>query len=611
MKRMKKRIQNMGEKQKRMIGALENRIERHTVLRLPYKTLKYIREQGFRAAGERVLGYLEKKNRKKRIELNLCSRKQLDQQRKQVFSRDVKFSILVPLYNTPPVFLKEMIQSVLDQTYGNWELCMADGSDNQHADVEQICKAYAQKDLRIRYQKLEKNLGIAANTNACMDMAAGDYIVLLDHDDILHPAALYENMCVICEKDADFIYSDENTFCKTPKDAYQPHVKPDFSPDTLRSYNYICHLMVFKASLLKEIGGGFRAGFDGNQDYDLVLRLTERAKCIVHIPKILYFWRSHPDAMGSDISAQKALKEHLDRMGLEGEVLDSRLPSVYKIQYKIEKRERISILIPNKDHVCDLKKCIDSVREKSTYDNWEIIVIENNSTETETFEYYQEIQKDLRIRVVYWKGEFNYSAINNYGAGFAQGEYILLLNNDTEVITPDWMEQMLMFAQRNDVGAVGSMLYYPDDTVQHGGIIFGLGGVAGHAHKDYPRDHYGYMSRMVLAQNMTAVTAACMLMRKNVWDEMHGLDENYKVVFNDVDLCLRIRKAGYLIVWTPFAELYHDESKSRGIEDTEEKMEWFRGEVQKFQQQWKDELEAGDPYYSPSFSLFDGAYEIG
>ena len=541
---------------------------------------------------------------------NIVDENVLQQQREHKFENAVKFSVLVPLYNTPEIYLRAMVESVKSQTYGNWELCIADGSDDKHRNVKKICRKYHRQDKRIKYKKLKKNLGISENTNACIQMATGDYICLFDHDDLLHPSALYENMCAIEQKNADFIYSDENTFHHQPADAFCPHYKPDFSPDTLRSYNYICHFTVFKKTLLDEVGL-FRKQFDGSQDYDMILRLTEKAQNIVHIPKIIYYWRAHEASVASDISAKtycldaakNALSEHLNRVGLKGEVQDSRIPSVYKIQYEIIGTPMISILIPNKDHVDDLSKCINSILEKSSYDNYEIIIIENNSEESETFNYYDTIKDNAKINVVYWEGEFNYSAINNFGARYAIGDYILLLNNDVEVITCDWLEQMLMFAQRSDVGAVGAMLYYPDDTIQHAGVILGIGGVAGHSHKNFSRNDYGYASRLALAQNLSAVTAACMLMPKTVFDEVGGLDEGFKVAFNDVDLCMRIRQKGYLIVFTPFAELYHYESKSRGLEDTAEKQERFKGEIDRFQERWGEILKKGDPYYNPNLTL--------
>ena len=596
-----------------LVDCLKKPFRNSKTLRLASKGFRCLKENGFKYTWHKVQDKLH--HRKDYVALAqkaLFTPEQLEAQRNFGFSKKIKFSIVVPLYNTPQKFLHEMIQSVIDQTYGDWELCMADGSDGAHGDVGQICRGYAKKDSRIKYKKLEKNMGISGNTNACIEMATGDYIGLFDHDDLLHPAALYEVMRTICETGADFIYTDENTFHNEPKDAFCPHFKPDYAPDTLRSYNYICHFTVFEKGLLEKIGGGFRSEFDGSQDYDLVLRLTEQAKNIVHIPEILYYWRAHRNSVAENIgakpytltAARRALAEHLERVGLKGEVMDSTIPSTYRIKYEIEGEPLVSIIIPNKDHKETLETCITSILEKTTYQNYEIIIVENNSTEDETFAYYEELVKNPTIHLTVWEGPFNYSAINNYGIQQkAKGDYYLLLNNDVEILTPDWIQEMLMFAQRSDVGAVGAMLYYPDDTIQHAGVIIGIGGVGGHAHKYFPRNSYGYMSRAAIAQNYSAVTAACVLIPKRVWDEVEGLDEGFQVAFNDVDLCMRIRKAGYLIVWTPYAELYHYESKSRGLEDTPEKQKRFAGEVKRFMERWKKELDAGDPYYNPNLTL--------
>lgn len=540
----------------------------------------------------------------------VSERERRERQEKR-YDREVCFSILVPLFNTPREYLTAMLDSVLHQSYPRWQLCLADGSDGEHAYVGDICGKLAEKDPRVCYRKLEKNGGISENTNACLEMATGGYIGLFDHDDLLHPFALSEYMDVIEAQGADMIYSDENTFHETPKDAYWPHFKPDFAPDTLRSYNYICHFTVFSRELLEKAGGGFRKAFDGSQDYDLILRLTEQAKHIVHVPKVLYYWRSHAESTASGIdakpyvtaAARAALTEHLERTGLKGTVTDALIPSTYRIRYEIEGEPLVSIIIPNMDHAEDLRKCLTSIREKTTWRRWEVIVVENNSVEAETFDYYRELRKDDRFRVIHWKDKFNYSAINNFGAAQAAGDYLLLLNNDIEVITPEWLEEMLMFAQRKDVGAVGAMLYYPDDTVQHAGVILGIGGVAGHAHKFFPRGDYGYASRMAIAQNLSAVTAACVMIPRTVWEQVGGLDEGYAVAFNDVDLCMRIREKDLLIVWTPYAELYHYESKSRGEEDNAEKQRRFKGEIDRFMDRWSDALEAGDPYYNPNLTL--------
>ena len=597
---------------RKMMIRLKTFVSGHEKLYLAARLGKCLIRQGPKETVNRYRAYKKEEGaRKLRNQGYYVTAEEVEKKKQESYSKDILFSILVPLYNTPEKYLTAMIDSVIGQSYEKWELCLADGSDAEHGYVRNICEKYAKKDARIKYRKLEKNGGISENTNACLEMATGDYIGLFDHDDLLHPFALSEYMRKICDEDADFLYSDEYTFHETPKDAYWPNYKPDYAPDTLRSYNYICHFTVFEKALLEQAGGGFRKEYDGSQDYDLILRLTEKAKHIVHVPEVLYYWRSHPDSTASDIAAKpytmtaakKAIAAHLERTGLKGKVLDSVIPSTYKVQYEIRDNPLISIIIPNKDHIDDLDKCLKSIREKSTYTNWEAVIVENNSTEQATFDYYDTLRQDERIRVIRWEREFNYSAINNFGVKEARGDYLLLLNNDIEVITPDWMEQMLMFVQREDVGAAGAMLYYPDDTVQHAGVILGIGGVAGHAHKYFKRGDYGYASRMTIAQDLSAVTAACILIDRKVWDEVQGLDEGFAVAFNDVDLCMKIRKAGYLIVWTPYAELYHYESKSRGLEDNPEKQKRFKGEIDRFFSKWSEELAKGDPYYNPNLTL--------
>lgn len=580
------------------------------------RTLVYLKKNGLRATVYRVLKGagpmpVDKRKLKKIAEDYYISAQRREQEENAQFPKDIKFSVLVPLYNTPDSFLKAMIESVQAQTYKNWELCLADGSDKEHSFVGEICKKYADGDRRIKYEKLERNLGISENINACIRMATGEYIALFDHDDLLHPSALYEVMRAICEHGADFVYTDENTFSEEPRDAYNPHFKPDFSPDTLRSYNYICHLSAFSRELLDSVGY-FRSEYDGSQDYDLILRLTEKAKNVFHIRKILYYWRAHKNSVAQDVgakpytvtAAKKALAAHLERCGLKGEVLDSSVPTTYHIKYEIDGNPLISVIIPNKDHTDDLDICLKSLYEKSSYKNFEVIIVENNSTEKETFEYYEAIaQKHGNVKIVKWEGNFNYSAINNFGVNYAKGEFILLLNNDVEIINGSCLEEMLMFAQRKDVGAVGAKLYYSDDTVQHAGVILGLGGTAGHAHKHFGRSHPGYMARASIAQNLSACTAACLMMRRDVFDEVGGLDESFEVAFNDVDLCMKIRKKGYLVVFTPYAELYHYESKSRGNDSTPEKLERFRGEIDRFKEKWQKQLDDGDPYYNPNLTL--------
>ena len=548
--------------------------------------------------------------------LSFPSPEERKRQTEAVFERMVKISILVPLYNTPEDFLREMLQSVLDQTYSNWELCLADGSDEEHKAVGTICKELAEKDGRIHYRKLEKNLGISGNTNACVEMAEGEYLALFDHDDILHPSVLYEYVKVINEQQADYIYCDETTF----KDGdinkmLTLHFKPDYAPDNLRANNYICHFSCFARSLLEQ-EELFRTRFDGSQDHDMILRLTDRARNVVHVPRLLYYWRSHAGSVASNIeaksyaieSARGAVAEHLRNHGFRHFRITSTraFETIFKISYEIIGNPKISIVIANKDHVEDLKRCITSIREKSTYDNYEIIVVENNSTTEEIFAYYKEIQsQDERIRVITYKGPFNYSRVNNLGVKEAGGEYILLLNNDTQVITVNWLEELLMYAQREDVGAVGAKLYYANKTIQHAGVVIGLGAhrTAGHTHYGQSRENLGYMGRLCYAQNVTAVTGACLLVKKSLYEEAGGLDEGFAVSLNDVDFCLKLRKLGYLNVFTPFAEAYHYESISRGLDNQGEKAARYEEESRRFREKWKKELEAGDPYYNPNFSL--------
>lgn len=554
-------------------------------------------------------------------------------ERETVFDRPVRISILVPLYNTPDEFLREMLDSVLAQTYENWELCLADGSDAEHTYVGDICREYIEKDRiylaanenmtnmseipesRIIYRRLAKNGGIAENTNACYEMATGEYVGLFDHDDILHPSALYAYVKAINEQGADYLYCDETTFKSGDINRMLTmHFKPDYAPDNLRANNYICHFSVF-AKRLMEGTELFRTKFNGSQDHDMILRLTDRAEKIVHIPRLLYYWRSHEGSVASGIDAKPyaiqaakgAVSEHLKAHGFENFKIESTraFETIFRIRYQIIGNPKISIVIANKDHREDLRRCISSILKKSTYDNYEIIVVENNSTEPETFSYYKELETEERVKLVTYKDGFNYSAINNLGVKHAAGDYVLLLNNDTEVISVNWLEELLMYAQREDVGAVGAKLYYADKTIQHAGVVIGLGAhrTAGHTHYKQPRQNLGYMGRLCYAQNVSAVTGACLMVKKADYEAAGGLDESFAVSLNDVDLCLKLRGMGLLNVFTPFAELYHYESASRGLDDKGEKAERYNAEAERFRGKWREVLEAGDPYYNPNFSL--------
>lgn len=537
-------------------------------------------------------------------------------QRESRFPNMVKISILVPLWNNKKEFQIEMLDSVMNQTYQNWELCLADGSDAEHSYIGDICREYAKRaDGRIVYKKLSKNGGIAGNTNECLKLATGEYIGLFDQDDILHPSVLYEYVKVINEKNADYIYCDETTFKSGDiNKMLTMHFKPDYAIDNLRANNYICHFSVFSRKLLDgtEL---FRTKFDGSQDHDMIFRLTDKAEHVVHVPKLLYYWRSHPGSVASDINAKYyaveaakgAVADHLKKHGFENfQITSTRaFETIFKIRYQILGSPKISIVIANKDHAEDLKRCITSILEKSTYENFEIIVVENNSTEKAIFDYYEELKEDKRITVVTYTGGFNYSAVNNLGVSHASGEYILLLNNDTQVITVNWLEELLMYAQREDVGAVGAKLYYPNKTIQHAGVILALGAhrTAGHGHYGQHRENLGYMGRLCYAQDVSAVTGACLLVKKALYEEVGGLDESFAVSLNDVDFCLKLREKGYLNVFTPFAELYHYESASRGLDDKGEKAERYNKESEQFRNKWKEVLEAGDPYYNLNFSL--------
>ena len=584
------------------------------VFRLMNKGLRCLHENGWRYTWAKVRNKVKnQQNAAALLKKPLFTESELAEQRKHQFPKSIKFSIVVPLFNTPEKFLREMIQSVIDQTYANWELCLADGSDAEHGLVEKICRQYAKKDSRIKYKKLEKNLGISGNTNACLEMASGDYIGLFDHDDLLHPAALYEVMRAICEQDADFIYTDELTFSGNTSNIITAHFKPDYAPDNLRANNYICHFSVFSDKILENVKG-FRSEYDGSQDHDFILRATECAKKIVHIPEILYYWRSHPNSVAADINSKpyasiagrKAVHDHIARHNMESIVESTKaFPAMYRVEYSLKEKPLISIIIPNKNHIEDLRKCVNSILNKSTYPSYEIIIVDNDSDEMVVEDYYKALKQNEKIRIVSWNKKFNFSAICNYGVGFAKGRYVVLLNNDTEVITESWLEEMLMYAQRQDVGAVGAKLYFANNTIQHAGVVLGMGRhrTAGYIFSKVDKENLGYMGRLCYAQNLSAVTFACVMIPRHVWDEVGGLDESFAVAFNDVDMCMRSRKAGYLIVWTPYAELYHYESKSRGLEDTPEKKKRFEGEVKRFQERWKNELAAGDPYYNPNLSL--------
>ncbi|MGN1140083.1 MAG: glycosyltransferase family 2 protein [Oliverpabstia sp.] len=579
--------------------------------------LGVIRKKGFRVFAEQIKKEINPQysDYDAWVRSHALTKKELQfqKEKEKEFRLRPKISVVIPLYNTPIPYLKKLMQSMENQTYSNWQLCLADGSSD-NTPGKYLLKKY-NKDERVVYKRLEKNLGISSNTNEAVKMADGDYILLADHDDVIVPQALFEIVKIINERpDMDIIYTDEDKISMDGKYYFEPNFKSDFNIDLLRSVNYICHIFVVKKEIM-ESAGLFRSEYDGAQDYDFILRCCEKTNKIYHIPQVLYHWRAHPESTAEDPESKRyaydagrhAIQEHYRRMGIAASVEDTKYYGIYRTRYKLLEHAKISIIILNKDHIDDLEKCIHSIIEKSTYDNYEIIIAENNSEEKETFRFYEQLMTwDSRIKVITWNGEFNFSAINNFAVNYASGEYFILLNNDIEVISPDWMEEMLGYCQREDVGIVGAKLYYPDDTIQHAGVVIGMGGIAGHILCRSNGNEPGYNGKLVTVQDMSAVTAACLMVKRSIYEMVGGMDETFKVAFNDIDFCMKVRALGKLVVFSPYVEMYHYESKSRGLEDTPEKQIRFAGEIKRFQDKWAQELEKGDPYYNVNLSLKEG-----
>jgi glycosyltransferase involved in cell wall biosynthesis len=552
------------------------------------------------------------------IKRNEAQESDLALQRHQRFPLEPMISIVVPIFNTPEKFLREMIESIFDQTYSNWELCMVDGGSTQ-GHVRTVLENFALNDRRIKVKFLRKNEGIAFNTNEAISQATGEFIAFLDHDDILPSFALYEIVKAINgNPDADFIYTDEDRITEDGKKRFDPYFKPDWSPDFLRSCNYIGHLTALKKELLNKIGN-LKKEYEGSQDHDLVLRAGEKAKKILHIPKVLYHWRIHRKSVAQDPerklyayeSARKALREHIKRIGQKGKVEVLPILGLYKTTYQLSKKPYISVIIPSKDNCRLLKKCINSIAEKSSYKLWEIIIVDTGSSDEAVFRYYDYLKDHYAgIKIITWDSPFNYAAVNNYAAHYVNGNILLFLNNDTEVINKDWLERMIEHATRSDVGAVGAKLYYPNRTIQHAGLIVGIEGIAIHLHKFFPKNSSGYFGRLKAIQNLSAITGACLMLRKEVFTEVGGFDERLSLAFNDVDLCLKIREKGYLVVWTPYAELYHIESKTRGYDYTFEKRVRFKRETDLFLNRWSHILTKGDPYYNINVNFKKGDFSI-
>ena len=560
-----------------------------------YAILLGIRKHGIKAQMKWVHGRISDKIAQKNYYKCLqITPQERQRQKEQQYETATRFSILVPLYNTPEKFLREMIESVQNQTYGDWELCLADGSDQEHTEVGNVVKEYQQNDQRIRYQQLEKNGGISENTNACLAMASGDYVVLFDHDDLLHECALYELKKAVDEQGADFIYTDEAVFSK---DFHKPdsyHFKPDFAPDDLRSNNYICHITCFAMKLMEEIDGLFRTEYDGSQDFDLVLRMTEKANKIVHIPKVLYFWRNHALSVASDISAKtycidagkKAVKSHLERMGISGSVESSEIyPVIYRVKYQVQGSPLVSIIL-SEDHAnADSAKCEQSIRSKTTYSNYEILVRRAGTT---------------------W----------NEAAAKAKGEYLLFLDSDCICMQESWLEELLGVAQRGEVGAVGGVVSYPKGVIRDAGITLGVGYYNLGSCNFYllNDDHSGFWGNFYYMHNVSAVSDTCMLVRKEYYDQAGGMDDGLKAWFAGFDLSLKLMKSGKVNVLDPYARMgfaHHDminwearrNANGEYVDETEQ--------MNLLKERWSEVIRKGDPYYNANLTKNSSDFILG
>lgn len=608
---------NLRERRANILGPLI-RYSREINPRKVRNAYAYLRRNGVQQFYRRVMQALAGgQNYDEWFRLNRISMDEVKKQRDIRLGYSPKISLVVATYNTKPRYLEEMIGSVLDQTYTNWELCIADGSDTPVVE-EFIRDGYGNND-RIKFRKLDQNFGISGNMNAAYELASGDYIALYDHDDFLEPDTLYEVAKVLQSHQYDVIYTDEDKFDDSTQKYADPNFKPDFNVDLFRSHNYITHFFVVKADIVRKTGL-MNAMYDGAQDYDFMFRVFEKTQDIYHIPKILYHWRMHNLSTAMDPESKQycydagrnAIADHLKRLGIEAEVkmLPKPFYGCYETKYSVIGQPMVSIIIPNKDNAGTLKTCIDSLFKVNTYKNIEILIVENNSTDSKTFSYYEDLEsRHTNIHVLKWENGFNYSSINNFAAEYASGEYLLFLNNDTEMIKPDSIENMLGVCQRPEVGVVGAKLLYEDDTVQHAGVVIGFGGYAGHINTGISADDAGYMMRARMNCDYSAVTAACMMVPRQVFEEAGGFDPQFVVACNDVDLCLKIRDLGYLVVYDAFSIWHHYESKTRGYEDSQEKIDRFNSEVSVFQDKWKDILAKGDPYYNPNFDITRGPFE--
>lgn len=598
------------------------RYARHINAKNIKKAITYVKRNGVSKLVHRLRygSYIAQSDYQTWLFAQRVTKKNLETQSKTKFAYSPKISILVATFNTKEEYLKEMIDTVVNQSYSNWELCIADGSTNDFVE-KYVHEHYSNYGDKIKFQKLDQNYGISGNTNKAFEMATGDYITVYDHDDTLELDCFYEIVKALQEYRYDVLYTDEDKFDDSTKMYNDPNLKPDFSEDLLRSHNYITHLFIVNKKIVDEVGY-YNSEFDGSQDYDYIFRCVEKANAVYHIPRVLYHWRMHPESTAQNPenkmycydAGKRAIEAHYKRIGVEAtvEFLPKPMYGMYHTIYSTKDNPLVSILIPNYNHKAILKTCIDSLYNVNTYKNFEIVIVENNSTEKEIFEYYEELKKlHDNIQVVTYKGEFNYSRINNFGMKYTKGDYVLLLNNDTEVISPNALSEMVGCILRPEVGAVGAKLLYEDDTVQHAGVVVGFSGYAGHVNHGINKDDYGYMVRARINCNYSAVTAACMMIKKSVFNQVGGFDEQFVVACNDVDLCLKICKEKYLIVYNAFALWHHYESKSRGYDDaSQEKMWRFNKEVEKFQDKWKDVLINGDPFYNSNWNIQYGPFRL-
>jgi len=577
-----------------------------------FKNLKILFQQGPSLLLIKIVNKIKLNYQYKKFLINhnrVGHNKNKEKNNKNAIQYKPKVSIIIPVYNTYEKWLRICIESVLKQVYKNWELCIVDGGSLK-SYIKRVLDEYAYRDKRIKIIYLKENKGIAGNLNEGLSIVTGEFVGFLDHDDEISPDALYEIVKYLNENpELDFIYTDEDKITTKGK-RIDPHFKPDWSPDTLYSCNYITHFSVIKKSIIDELGG-FREGYDGSQDYDLFLRVMEKTKRVAHIPKVLYHWRMITESAASSsnakpyayIAAKKAIKDSLNRRKIEADVLDGPSPGFYRVKYKIIGNPKVSIIIIAKDKVKVLKRCIQSILGKTRYDNYKIIIVDNQSEQSANSKYYEEIKCNTKVKIVRCDESFNYSKIYNHYVSIVDSEYIIFLYNNTEVISQEWLTAMLEHVQRKEVGIAGALLYYPNNTIYHAGVIIGINGVAGYSFKNFSSKNPGYFNRAKIIQNLSAVSGTCMMIKKSIFDKVGGFDEFFQVAFRDIDLCLKIRREGYLIVYTPYAELYYWESLRKGYDGNPEKKERFEKEREYFQRKWKDVLARGDPYYNPNLTL--------